>query len=493
MYIDELPEKLRESISFPSAPIPFNKEELPEFPIDCLPPVIGDYVTALAANTQTSLEMAGVLVLGVLATVMQGKYKVKIGADYAEQLSLYTVAVAEPGERKSSVIKALVAPIIEYESKFNKEFATEIAKSKIEKRILEKHLKQAEDKIVRNGFDEDTKAELETATKALIEFKGFEQLRLLVSDITPEKLIDVLDRQNGILSISSAEGNLFDLLANKNDRGTTLIDPILKGYSGDRISVDRLTRAGNVIDNPHISMIMTVQPHVLNTVIKNNEFNGKGLVARFLFAKCGSFIGERDVTSPDIPDVVKTQYRDLIFKLLDLKTEHTFALSPEAEELRQDIYGKVEKRLDNKWYYMREFGSKFIGTVMRIAGLIHGAENYDTKFERAFISYYTLDGAIEIAECLAKHAEQIYLETGVDETVENAKYMLKRIGMVSREVAIAKRNLSGLCQRFKKIEEMEKPLAMLVEHGYIQCLKEESGQKGRPKEWIVVNPEWKPP
>lgn len=482
-------EEMRKQAVFESAPMPLDAVNIPDFPVECLPNDVADFVIAVAESTQTTFEMSGVLSLGVLASTMQGKAVVEVTTDYTEQLSVYAVAIAESGERKSAVIKLLTEPIPEYERKYNKEIASEVEKNKLEKRILDGAIKQLEKQAVRGTIDDDGKLELDTRIKELAEFKELHPLRVFVNDATPEKLIDIMDMQNGKITICTAEGNLFDMLATKNDRGTNLLEPLLKGHAGDPLTVDRIGRAGNFIAKAHISTILTVQPYVLENVIKNSGYSGRGLLARFLFVKCGSYVGERSATSPIVPEGVKERYRNLIFELLALNTERTFYLSEGAEEERRRLHDIVEKRLLNEWHFMGGFGNKFVGMTVRLAGLIHGAEGVRGKLRSSSISGETFRQAIKIAECLGKHAELVYLTAGCDERTENAKYIMKRLQSTGYESPITKGELMSLCQRFKIAEEMNEPVALLVEKGYLKCVREDSGGKGRPKELIYVNSE----
>lgn len=137
---------------------------------------------------------------------------------------------------------------------------------------------------------------------------------------------------------------------------------------------------------------------------------------------------------------------------------------------------------------MKDFGTKFIGPAIRIAGLIHGVANKNNTH----ISSDTFKQAIVIAEWLGKHAESIYLDAGTNRDIENAKYILKRIATVNYKNPISKGNLLDLCQRFKTAEEMQRPLDLLTSHEYIKLVKKESGDKGRPRELIYVNPEFEP-
>lgn len=59
-------------------PIPFDKQELPPFPVDALPQTIRDYVVAVSETTQTPVDMSATVSLGVLALCVQGKYQISV-------------------------------------------------------------------------------------------------------------------------------------------------------------------------------------------------------------------------------------------------------------------------------------------------------------------------------------------------------------------------------------------------------------------------------
>ena len=56
----------------PYVPLRPSADTLPAFPIHCLPPRLQAYVTAVAEHTQTPVDMAAGVALGVLATCLQG-------------------------------------------------------------------------------------------------------------------------------------------------------------------------------------------------------------------------------------------------------------------------------------------------------------------------------------------------------------------------------------------------------------------------------------
>jgi hypothetical protein len=61
----------------PLVPLKGQEGKLPPFPVDCLPAVLRDYVRAVAEHSQTAVDMAAVIGLGVLAVCLQGKYVVE--------------------------------------------------------------------------------------------------------------------------------------------------------------------------------------------------------------------------------------------------------------------------------------------------------------------------------------------------------------------------------------------------------------------------------
>lgn len=110
----------------PIVPLTPQWSDLPAFPVDTLPDVIRNYVSAVAEHSQTAPDMAAVIRLDVLATCLQGKYKIEGTPGYCEPLSLYTVVIAAPGEQKSSVMRHMTTFLYEYEQEYNKAHSMEI-------------------------------------------------------------------------------------------------------------------------------------------------------------------------------------------------------------------------------------------------------------------------------------------------------------------------------------------------------------------------------
>lgn len=137
---------------------------------------------------------------------------------------------------------------------------------------------------------------------------------------------------------------------------------------------------------------------------------------------------------------------------------------------------------------MREWGGKLAGATLRIAALIHIANCSELPWpaHETPITEKTMRAAVEIAEYLSKHAEAVYGQMGADATTQEAKYILKRI-VKSGKSEFSKRDIIRLCKgHFGSSEEMDAPLRILEERGYIRQFEEPT--KGRPSKRILKNP-----
>jgi len=473
-------------------PIPFDTINLPEFPIDCFPSPIAAFVKALAESTQTPTEMAGILSLGVLATAFQKRYTIRVKRDYTEQLSLYVVAVAEPGERKSAVYSALNTPIYSYESQLNESEAADVERNHAEKDILDARLKALKSEMAHPKKDvnlEKLKIDIIDLTKKIADFKEIYATRLLADDVTSEKLADLMSEQNGCLTIASAEGGVFDAICGRYEK-TLNIDIYLKGHAGDPLTVERISRKPNKIKNPRLSMILTVQNDVLNGFMANSTFRGRGLCGRFLYVICNSYVGDRNVNAAPIPETVTDEYNTFVERIFSDPNGGELELSDEAFQAYLGYAQYVEHRLKNDLDYMRDWGGKLCGAMCRVTALLHAADytpaNGNGNPAYIPISVDTLNRSIKIAECLSSHAMAAYQMMGADTATADAKYLLKRIESIGQD-EISKRDLFDKCKgKFKKMEAMEPAVQTLVEMGYIR--QDEQNTGGRPTIILRLNP-----
>ena len=232
-------------------------------------------------------------------------------------------------------------------------------------------------------------------------------------------------------------------------------------------------------------MILTIQPSVLHGLMDNATFRGRGLCGRFLYAVCKSKVGRREVSPDPVSSSTRAEYRQFVGRILADQGSGTVYLSPGANKIREEYQEHVEKKLGGEWEYMRDWGGKLVGAMVRIAALLH-LSSFPANVP---ISAETMAAATGIAEFLGAHAEVAYQMMGADEGIEDAKYLWRRL-VNSGQSEMSKRDLFRLVRgKFKKTESMETPLHILVEYGHIRLEdleRDGAGRKASPT--IKINP-----
>lgn len=407
----------------PFTPLKAASSTLPLFPVNLLPPVLRNMVEAVAAHTQTVPDMAAAIGLGVLAVCLQGKVRVEGNYGHYEQLSLYELIIAPPGERKSSVIRAMTSVIEDYEQDYNEKRKPEIRHNRIEREELQRRIngltKQFEQKP-----DSMAELELEHLQDNLAELPVLKPARFFADDCTSESLTRLLAENDGRMAVISAESGVFDTITGRYATKPN-VDVWLKGICGDTIRVDRMNRDPEYIRHPALSAVLTAQPSVLSEIMENGLLDGRGFLARFLYVNI-TRSPERAFRSQPIPEEIVSDYRELIYRLMELPDEDclTLRLSEEAVEGFTRYYAGIEHYLATEGRDLREWGSKLNGMVLRIAGLLHMAEGKEGE-----ISEETMRSAMMIGRYALAHVKQPisaehlrFVVGGQEEQDEEKKY-----------------------------------------------------------------------
>ena len=470
-------------------PIPFKIVDLPPFPVNTLPFVVEEYVRAVAETTQTSPDMAAVASLAILALCLQGKFKIEGKKDWQEPLNLYTLIIAPPAERKSAVMMLMSEPVKLFENAENEKLAPNIERNKMEKAILQNRKKIMESKYSKsNHFDN---SELQNLAEELSEFKEIKPCRLFCDDITPEKLSGILSDNNGKTAILSSEGGIFDVLAGRYSPGNINIDVFLKSHSGDSIRVDRQGRQNEYIKNPAMTTLIFAQPSVMTSLMANTTFHGRGLCARFLYSIPTSTVGNRKFESKPIAEVTAENYYNLIKILLNYQANEPkiITLSDKTYAVLKEFAEKIEPMLIDELADIVDFAGKFVGSVLRIAGLLYIAERLPFTADELILDECFMRSAITIGEYFLEHAKAAYQLMGADENMKNAEYILQKI--IKNHISQAtKTELVRICRKFKSTEQMTESLKILVDYNYLREVEQEyNGAGRRPENIYITNPQ----
>lgn len=469
-------------------PVPFNDVILPDFPIDALPPVIADYVQAVADYTQAPVDMAAMCALAVIATAAQGKFRACLPNGHTEPLNLYCLCIMPPAERKSAVFRQMKKPVDEYEAEYNRENKAEIEKSKASKDVLERRRERIKGELAKSDNEADInkkQAELEDVCTEIANFSMKKQMRLFTEDATPEATAVLMADNNERITVASTEGTILDTLAGTYSKNPNL-GIFLNGWSGDTCQVDRMGREPVRIENPKLSMLIMAQPDVLAGVIQNKRFSGRGLTGRFLYSLPKSRIGTRDFNGPAIPEDVYDNYRNRIVNMLneDCKFVTDLHFQPEAEQAARAWHNELEPKIETEYRDLRDWTGKAEGETWRIAGLLCRAST-DCIFEDSndlTISKEHVESAVKIIRYCIEHAKAAYNLMGMDETENLSKRVLSVIKELKKPEFVPRDVYKPMHLATARIQPA---LDLLTEYGYIRPC--ETSKTGKPKKY-QLNP-----
>lgn len=474
---------------------PPDTSKLPAFPAERLPPVLRDFAQAVAENIQVAVDMPALQVLAVMALCLQGKFIINPKPGWIEPLNLYAVTVARPSDRKSPTVQVCTRHLREWVRDENARRRPQVDEYNMKRAVLTKQINGMIDRASKptpNGKAPVDVADIVELQYQLadLEREEVKYLRLMADDVTPEALVSLMAENNGKMAIVSDEGGIFDIAAGRYSDRVNL-DAFLKAYSGTTIQIDRKGRPSESIDHPALTMLLTVQPAVLEAIMDNGDFSGRGFLARFLYSLPVTTVGHRDYETGRVPLDVENAYNQLQDKLLaieDIGEARIIRLSPEAHRESKRFFEALEPRLLDDLEEIEEWAGKYHGQIMRIAGIIHccfhGREAVNVP-----VSLDTIQRAEAIGEYFLEHALAAFRVMGLADRPEekDAKYILKRLKAAKR-MELSKRDLLRLCQKFGSVEDMEPGLAELIQRGYILIEPLKTGERGRPTEIVKVNP-----
>jgi hypothetical protein len=474
---------------------------LDDFPVPAMKPVpgiIGIFSQAVSDATETPIELCQGLALAVVATAIHGRVEVLVKPGYRESVNVWVNVALESGTRKSAVHAAATRPLLTWEAIQREEKESAIRQAESERRNQEARLKSLRLRYGKAKANElaEIKKEILTLELSLVDVPV--RPKVWVQDVTVEHLGTLMASHNERMSILSAEGGIFDLMAGRYSNGVPNLDLFLQSHSGDPIRVDRGSREPVFLERPALSMGLSTQPDVLRAMADGPGFRGRGLLARFLYSLPDSRLGNRSLETEPVSREVREQWEAVIHRLLNLKggtdengkeIPHIINLSGSAyhEWLEFSRVVEVELREGGRFEHIRDWAGKLPGAVARLAGLIHCVKcPYQPWGEPVALD--TMQTALELGGVFSSHALKVFSLMGCDKSLDGARKVWRWIER-SRITSFTKRDCyNSLKGSFPKVQDIEPVLDALEDRGYIAEVKHPSAVRGRPSVAYHVNP-----
>lgn len=481
-------------------PLIGHHETVTPFPTEALPVWAGQMVHALARATQTDEGMGGTVALAVLAACAGGRVEIEPRPGWREPACLHTVVVARPGERKSAVHAACTRPLIDAEATLTTETADARVSAETSAKVLAGAADQARKRAETKHGTPEGAALMSEAVRAAQDAAAVvvpAMPRRVVDDATPEALTRLLAEQGGALAMMSAEGGVFDMLAGRYSKLPSL-DAFLKGHAGEPLRVDRAGRAPDYVPHAALTVSVMIQPAVLDDLAANPTFAGRGLLARFLYARPTSRVGLRDVNPAPVSETARAAYAETITALMTglqaYADEHAvLRFDPDAADHLTDLMQDIEPQLAEEGRLgaplLAEWASKYAGAVVRVAGLLHLGEHGPRRSAAEPITADTFDRAAAIGAYYLDQAIGVFGHIDADPTTRTALYLLRRLTIEQAKTGadvVSERDMLRIARRIRTRDDLADPLLRLLDNGWLIALDDDGDQdadtkRGRPR------------
>lgn len=465
------------SLQHPDAwedPIYFQDIEVPDIPASLLSGVWGEFATALAKSTETPDALSVMTILGVISACLAKRYKISPKEGWQEPINIYTLIALPPANNKSLVLRCCTQPLIEWEQEQAALLEPEIKRQHSEQKNLEKQLEILR---MRAGKEKDAGAkkalhkEIDELLPSLREPPALPIL--FATDATPESLAISVREQGDRFALFSDEGGLLETLGGLYSHGRANIDILLKGIDGSPVRIRR--KDGEIHLNPYLTIVLTVQPAIIQAMGERRTYQGNGTFERFLYVLPRSTLGYRNHDQLAVPLSLQLVYKEKVKALLagfvpsntNNNLTKILSLSSPAFQAWRNFQDRIEIQLrpEGRLALCQGWGGKICGFTLRIAGLLHVANNDPVNLT---IDIDTMGRALQIATALTDHAIAAYGLLGVDETTEDAKEIVQWLrtraenNFKKSELALAMRN-----KKMGKVDRINKAIQNLIDRNLI--------------------------
>lgn len=377
-------------------PLPFDVKICAEseYPTEALPETIRSAVNDVQAITQAPIALVATEALSCVSLVAQGYINVMRDQHLSGPVSLYTLSLAESGERKTTIDRYFTEPIRRHESDQGKAMEPQIVEAQASLKSWQSEeagLHEAIKLAAKQGKPTD---ELK---RRLLSFQDEKPLVpkspcILYGDTTSEALAFNLAEKWPVAGILNSEAGVIlgshSMGSDSIVRNLALFNTL---WDGSEHTVSRRTKESFTVRGARLTVSLQVQNAVLSAFLTKSGSlaRGIGFLARFLFTWPESTQGTRFYR--DAPESLHglNTFNERIAELLDITLPwdnsntylepKTISLSDEARKAWIQYYDRIEAMLgtDGDFSEIRDVASKTAEQAARIAGIFHFFEHGD--------------------------------------------------------------------------------------------------------------------
>jgi hypothetical protein len=363
-------------------------------------------VREAARELQVHQEMAIMCAFGAMATACQGHVDVEMPTGHKVPTSLMLLTIADSGERKTTTQNYFFKAINALNDSAYKANNEALAEYKVKYHLWGTHKRHLERTYSKCASQQDESLTL-AARDAVAEHVRTEPQpersgKFLYEDTTPQALVQMLyeNSPNGCLLTSEASSIFSGKALGELDKLNTLWD-------GSSVIVDRVSRAGFILQNARLTLSLMAQPSVIARFMgkRGEEARGTGFLARFLVVKPRQMAGQRSpVKLSALPrqQAFNTRIHERLTAPVKADRQVLRFSESAAEFWLQCSRGLEQQMQENGlYYYLKDHASKLLENTSRLAAILHTFEReLDNDIE---IEESTLQFCWKFAQICSKH------------------------------------------------------------------------------------------
>ncbi len=363
------------------------------YPLEAFPPILGEAVREVLGFVQCPPALAGCSALSAVSLVVQGLANVRRADKLEGPTSLYVLAIADSGERKSTCDGFFVSSIRSWEGAQRENRKAEQAKHAADFVAWEATRAGLVSKIKENSAKgSPSKTEQEKLHELEANKPEAPRIpRLLLGEATPEALTWNLAHGWPVTGILSSEaGIIFGGHGMKSDTLLRNLGQLNVLWDGGTLRTERKTSESFTVEGARLTLGLAAQPDTVRAFMESTKglARGTGFAARFLIAWPESTQGDRPHrNSPEgWPKLAAFHRRitDLLRLHEDLKLTDAGGIgppvldfTPEAKAAWISFHDAIETELrtGGDMEQTRDVASKAADNAARLAGIFHVFEH----------------------------------------------------------------------------------------------------------------------
>ncbi|MEB7657621.1 YfjI family protein [Mammaliicoccus vitulinus] len=394
------------------------EEKSLQFPDGILPDWVQDKVDQTAEMIEAPKTMVAMTALSVLSVALHAKVKMTLRPSWIIRPNVFMLVVALPGESKTPTLKEMYKPVRKYEDEIKQLHELNIHSLSAQYESLDEQINKAKKEL--NKID-DTNGALNGVNKKGIldkisrlgkeknDLPSLNNPRITADEVTPEGYIQLLADNKGVLSIISAEMDIFTMFSN-GANGIPKPEALLKAYNQEQITKDlkgdkKEGSKGVHINSPSSVCFSMIQPIVLKNM--SDLLIGRGLLDRFILAFPESRIGTKQFIDIEPDSRINNIYDGAIERMLKTKDDsYHLTFEPEAQKVFNDFLKKHDKAQaeGNELYDLGSYATKIPQNIGKLIPLLHVADTFIHGDVPEEISKETVVKAISLYDFIISNA-----------------------------------------------------------------------------------------